>query len=476
MADDESGTVATARAQVDKVRRRIRAAVASGRAYEAKDSARKLFLSHAAKVLACHEALVSRSRYERRSLPSLETLVSRIGDFNDHDPQVRIIRLSKGDGRFRETFDYTVLDRARQNWVKLSFELLARSHPNQSGVAGSGPAAIMHRVRDAVASGIYRYAAELDIKNCFQSIQNMDVIREAWGLPAWAIQQIVTLRGKEERGRIIDRQGRALKSSSSSSTNMLTTRGLPQGSSVSPLFAYSLNRPVLEALEREHGHEAVVFNHCDNFLVLGTTREAVERTHRTLTTLLAEHPVGPLALHTKTAPTPVGRGITFLGYRIARRAGCPIIAIAAERKVRFIREVRATLRLAKEASTAPMRRLHLEDVDHKVTGWLSAYSAAPNDLHTIVRAVGGMLMPWRDSRPIAQTLFQLTRKDPSMEHMNDNSIAAPDRPLPSRTPPMADQMMTVPAGFSVRRANVNFWRIWATRDKNGASRTSARSG
>lgn len=165
------------------MRRRIRACVEAGRAYEAKDLARKLFLSHSAKVLACHRALMDRPPSERSSLPSVETLVNRVGDFDDHDPQVRIIRLDKGDGRFRETFDYSVLDRARQHWVKLSFELLARSHPNQSGVAGSGPAAIMDRVRNAVASGTYRYAAEFDIKNCFQSIQNMDAIRAEWNLP-----------------------------------------------------------------------------------------------------------------------------------------------------------------------------------------------------------------------------------------------------------------------------------------------------
>lgn len=346
MADDQSGTVEKARLQVNRMRRRIRACVEAGRAYEAKDLARKLFLCHSAKVLACHRALMDRPPSERSALPSVETLVNRVGDFNDHDPQVRIVRLDKGDGRFRETFDYSVLDRARQHWVKLSVEVLVRSHPNQSGVARSGPVAIMHRVRETVSSGAYRYAAEFDIKNCFQSIHNLDEMRAEWNLPNWAIQQIVTLRGKEDKGLIIDRKGRAL-TSETSTTGTLTTRGLPQGSSVSPLFAYSLNRPVLEALEREHGHEAVVFNHCDNFLVLGKTREAVERTHRTLATVLAEHPVGPLALHTKTAPTPLGRGITFLGYRIARRAGRPIIAIATDRKQRFVHDVRAILLSAK---------------------------------------------------------------------------------------------------------------------------------
>lgn len=279
----------------------------------------------------------------------------------------------------------------------------------------------------------------------------------------------MTLRGKEDKGLIIDRKGRAL-TSSSSSMGTLTTRGLPQGSSVSPLFAYSLNRPVLEALEREHEHEAVVFNHCDNFLVLGTTREAVERTHRTLTTLLAEHPVGPLALHTKTVPTPLGRGITFLGYRIARRAGHPVIAIAAERKARFIREVRATLRLAKAASTALMRRHYLEDLDHKVTGWLSAYSAAPNDLHAVVRTVGTMLMPWRDSRAVANTLYQLVQKDPPAEQVSQNTTATVATGRPRRIAPTrpADRLLAIPAGFSVRQAEMNFRRLWEARARSSA--------
>lgn len=215
-----------------------------------------------------------------------------------------------------------MLDRARQHWVKLSFEALARFHPNQSGVTGSGPSAIMDRIRSSVTSGKYRYAAEFDIKNCFPSIQNMDVLKAEWNLPGWVMQQIVTLKGKEDKGLIVDTKGRALMGSSSSK-GTLTTRGLPQGASTSSLFAYSLNRPVLEALESAHGHEAAVFNHCDNFLVLGISREAVERTHSTLAKLLDDQPVGPLALHTKTAPTPLGRGITFLGHRIKKISGSP---------------------------------------------------------------------------------------------------------------------------------------------------------
>lgn len=453
MADNESETVERARAQVRKMRKRIREATEAGRTYDAKDLARKLFRSHAVKVVACHEALASRSPYERGRLPSLDTLVSRIGDFDGDDQQVRVIRQPKGNGRFRDTFDYTVLDRARQQWVKLSVEPLARYHPNQSGVAGSGPAAIMDRIRELVKSGTYRYAAEFDIKNCFQSIQNVDAIRAEWNLPNWAIQQIVTLKGKEDKGLVIDRKGRALVGSPSS-TGPLTTRGLPQGASTSPLFAYSLNRPVLEALESTHGHEAAVFNHCDNFLVLGISREAVERTHRTLAKLLHEQPVGPLALHNKTAPTPLGRGITFLGHRISKKSGTPVIAIDRERKERFFAEVRAKLSQAKAASIL-RQALYLIDVQRYVEGWVSAYSAASNDIVEVVRTLDRIFGAWRNRAPICTAMRLLARQLPSQAALDQNVLPGPAqrRVQAEITGTLTDDFFQVPRGFSVRQAS-----------------------
>jgi|GEM_PF-5688389 len=470
MADNESETVERARVQVSKMRKRIREAIEAGRTYDAKDLARKLFRSHAVKVVACHEALASRSAYERGRLPSLDTLVSRIGDFEGDDQAVRVIRQPKGGGRFRDTFDYAVLDRARQQWVKLSVELLTRPHPNQSGVTGSGPAAIMDRIRELVKSGTYRYAAEFDIKNCFQSIQNVDAIRAEWNLPNWAIQKIVTLKEKEDKGLIIDRKGRA-PTSSSSSMGTLTTRGLPQGASTSPLFAYSLNRPVLEALEREHGHEAVVFNHCDNFLVLGISREAVERTHRTLTTLLAEQPVGPLALHIKTAPTPLGRGITFLGYRIKKSAGSTIIGITAERKARFLQEVRAHLNSARGVAEGRGRNVHLEALRQQVVGWVSSFSAAPNDLVTIIRTLDHLFICMKENATVGATMHQLARKVPTQSALDANLLppSAPSRPRTVQVMRWASDILDAPPrGFSIRQAKRNITLWWEARNRAAA--------
>ncbi|WP_186417164.1 reverse transcriptase domain-containing protein [Bosea sp. CS1GBMeth4] len=467
MTNCETEPVGKARAQVNKMRQRIRAAVEAGRHYDAKSLARKLFLSHAAKVLACHEALASWPPYERGRLPSLDTLVSRIDDFDNDDQRVRVIQQPKGGGRFRDTFDYSVLDRARQRWVKLSFEPLACFHVNQSGVTGSGPSALMDRIRSIVTSGEYRYAAEFDIKNCFQSIQNMEALRAEWNLPNWAIQQIVTLKGKEDKGLITDRKGRAL-TGSSSSTGTLTTRGLPQGASTSPLFAYSLNRPVLEALESAHGHEAVVFNHCDNFLVLGISREAVERTHQTLTTLLSEHPVGPLALHIKTAPTPLGRGITFLGYRIRKSSGAPVISIDRERKEHFFEAVRAKLHHAKVASIS-RQALYLVDVQHYVEGWVSAYSAASNDIVEVVRTLDRIFVTWRNRAPICSAMHRLASKLPPQDALEQNVLLGPARTrVRARiTGTLTDDVMQVPRNYSIRQTQQSLRSRGATGRRTG---------
>ena len=232
----------------------------------------------------------------------------------------------------------------------------------------------------------------------------------------------------------------------------MTTRGLPQGASTSSLFAYSLNRPVLEALERDHGHEAAVFNYCDNFLVLGISRDAVERTHRTLTKLLLEQPVGPLALHIKTAPTPLGRGISFLGYRIRKKPGEPIISVDHARKVRFLREVRTKLHYAKGVPIS-RQALYLIDLRRYVEGWVSAYSAASNDVVDTVRALDRIFAGARDRAQIGAAMRQLAKRLPSQNALDENVLAGSTSPGVRSTMcgSLANDFIQVPRGYSVRQ-------------------------
>lgn len=451
MTEIGSDEIKRANSAVAKMLGRIRTAMSEDRRSDARNLARRLLYMRSAKIVACHRALTQQQNKPGRApLPSLGQLVAEIGQFERSDPHVRLRREYKGNGRFRDLFAFDVLDQARQLWVKLAFELLIRSHPNQAGVRGAGSIEVMSRIRELVKTGEYPYAAEFDISNCFQSIHNLDGLRAELNLPEWAIREIVTLEGKESRHRIISRQGNALRGSSSVDT-LVTTRGLPQGASVSPLFAYGIiGRPVLEAMEAEHGAECVVFNYCDNFLILGKSREAVERAHLTLISKLVELSVGPLALRTKTATRHLSRGIDFIGYRVRYRAGTSIIGIDASKTTAFLRNVREELAGMKGVSELSKQRC-LGDLAAKIEGWFSAYTAACNDEMRVLSKLHAALRRFRSEPEIARLMRRLAARLSTEEMLQVNRNGEqlrPPRPGPTRR--RASDMLTVPRGFSIR--------------------------
>src|SRR5690606_39014648 len=103
----------------------------------------------------------------------------------------------------------------------------------------------------------------------------------------------------------------------------------------SPIFAYGVLAPVIVEFERLHGAEVAVTNYCDNFIVLGQSRAAVQDAVTTLVRLLFEHPAGPFALVQKTGIRHLSRGFCSLGYKFAAQPGKPIVRADADKVQEF---------------------------------------------------------------------------------------------------------------------------------------------
>ena len=154
------------------------------------------------------------------------------------------------------------------------------------------------------------------------------------------IDRILTNREKERRGKILPRNRETCREWNR--VRQHAGRGLPQGSVASPTFAYAMLVPILQAFERRYGSRVVVFNYCDNFLILGpsedTVRYAVEFLSEQLA-LLAEC----LTLKHVTGIRQLAHGIDFAGYRFRRRNGCPIVSIPVSKQKEYLNELDSKL-------------------------------------------------------------------------------------------------------------------------------------
>jgi hypothetical protein len=248
-----------------------------------------------------------------------------------------------------------------------------------------------------------------------------------------------------------------------------TTRGLPQGSSVSPLFAYGLLRPVLEEFERQHGSEALLFNYADNFVILAKTTKAMQASSETLKRLLSEHPAGPLTLTTKTAPRPLSQGINFLGYRIMRRQGCRIVSMRKDRKASLLADVRAEMTTISRIRNDSTRADRLSSLCMELTGRFAAYTAAPSDLEHVFRLLARWVFPLKSHpavtgmmRTLAKVLAKLSRDELPLEQRSRRTNG------PRVQLRLASDLLSVPRGYTSRHVQgLRFARTAASYRQEG---------
>ena len=258
--------------------------VEAGRMGRASNLRRQLFHSNAARVIAANiELKIFKREHPGCPRPTLLELVNLMKRGESHfayaEPK------AKADGRYRYTHTYSLVDRAYQRLLVLSFAAGITFLPNQAGVPGQSNHQVAGLIEAAIRSGKYKFACQVDIRGFFSNV-DPDKIGETSGMKSDIVARYLTNREKERSGKRLPRNARAYRDWNNIVSH--SERGLPEGSCASPIFAYSTLVPVLNAFRRRFESRVLVFNYCDNFLILAPTKGTVVAAISSLSELLRQ--------------------------------------------------------------------------------------------------------------------------------------------------------------------------------------------
>jgi len=144
--------------------------------------------------------------------------------------------------------------------------------------------------------------------------------------------------------------------------------GIPQGSAASPLIAECLLKPAIEQIP----DCGVVVNYADNFMLLGTSKEAVALMSQALRSALKGHPAGPFSVRDKTYK--LGETSTFLGYRLTPMSTQVIVEPTPKNLRKFQTRFRWRRRQVLSAKLAKERNTLLNKGGQFVRSWSASFS------------------------------------------------------------------------------------------------------
>lgn len=323
------------RANLARKQKKIQKYETAGQLRDANDKRWWLFRAEAARVTAASRELRHyRRKHPNRPCPTLGELVTLMHDrtacYNVH-----VEAKLKSDGGYRPICAYGLVDRALQRTLELSYGAGITYLENQAGVKHRSMKSLIGLIDQAIRSGQYKRAVQVDINSYFSNL-DPNIVGRRFGMKTGVIDRILTNREKERRGKILPRNRET--HTKWNRVNQHVGRGLPQGSVASPTFAYAMLAPILQAFQKRYGSRVVVFNYCDNFLILGpsevTVRYAVEFLSEQLS-LLAEC----LTLKYVSVIRQLAHGIEFAGYRFKHRIGCPIVSIPISKQKAYLNEL-----------------------------------------------------------------------------------------------------------------------------------------
>ncbi|MBY3137313.1 reverse transcriptase domain-containing protein [Rhizobium laguerreae] len=244
----------------------------------------------------------------------------------------KVFPVAKSSGGYRAIHAFGLMDRVRQRLLLATFDQSLKTSPSIYSAKGNGGRkAAVERIRTLLEDGRkVLWAAPLDIKGFFNSV-NRDWVVANMPMPKAYIKSTILLDdGEEYVGRYMrDCFGMARTRAKLTEVGQLadmmlrelwiTSRaGLPQGAATSSAIATHIVADVLAVLELPKGVFLNVY--ADDMLILGASKEAVERAIVTLCATFASHPAGSFVLH-RVAPRRISDGFEFLGMSFRRRKG-----------------------------------------------------------------------------------------------------------------------------------------------------------
>lgn len=432
------------RATLARMQKKIQDYAVAGRLGLANHERRRLFGSHAARVTAASRELRHyRSKHPISACPTLDELVALMDD-RAACYHVYVEMKLKRDGRHRPICAYCLVDRALQRTLELSFGAGITYLENQAGVKRKGMKSLLRLIDRSIRSGQYKYAAEVDINSYFSNL-NPETIGERFGMKAGIIDRVLTNRDKERSDKISPRNRDTYRKWNSVEEHV--ERGLPQGSVASPTFAWAMLVPILQAFKTRYGSRVVIFNYCDNFLILGpsevTVQHAVEFLSEQLK-LLAER----LTLKHVTGIRQLAHGIEFAGYRFIRRNGSPIVSIPIAKQRAFLNELDRRLADVQDET-------NIDSCLAWIMGKLAYFEPDPGAVTRLIRSTFIKTKALQKRHPaLAQALLPLysfmLRKFPEDEKVEQAIIGIKRPRVRRRTTRRLNFGPTIPRNFRIK--------------------------
>jgi hypothetical protein len=239
----------------------------------------------------------------------------------------------KRDGSARPICDFGFQNRVLQQLVLTALEAGASFHPAQFNVAGRGGThAAKRALRDAYASGHYKYVVQVDVRNCFPSFTATGVA-ESLPIPRQVTNAVVMLDNLQVTPTYTSARARHHHRAEPPAMT-----GLPQGSICSTIVQSILLKPLLDVVPAT----AFAAMWADNLIVLCRTRAEAERTIMDLHQAARSLPSGPVQL-TDGGVGRVSSKTEFIGSVFQRRKGRPLIAPSPRAKGDYAASVRGIL-------------------------------------------------------------------------------------------------------------------------------------
>lgn len=318
-------TLADARRAEQKLIRRIKACLETGRNGQARDLQRTYLRSFAAKLVAVHDANDKLKKWHRVTKDVLRQIAEEMHAWSGSVEPVHIRSIPKRNGDYRMVCSFGLRAKALQLLIGRAVTPFSKFATCQFMFVG-GRAAACAAVRELLRSG-YRHVVELDIKDCYGSFDNrrlhgfLPLPRRVTEANIASDRRSLT-HSNDDPGDLRNREIRS-------------RRGIAQGSSLSPLVAETLIAAILKTLsEGDIPLDVVLVVYADNILVLGRSEASVEVAATSLGRSFRNSRVGSLVLH-RTRCRRVCDGFDFLGYRFRVRAGRIAIRPSDKNLVKF---------------------------------------------------------------------------------------------------------------------------------------------
>jgi Reverse transcriptase (RNA-dependent DNA polymerase) len=362
------------RQQLDKLLKRIRAAVEAGKHKRAKWLLIQWLRSRDAKRLAVRLACRQMPWHQRPDKSELDAIAARIDPWEGTDEVVLVKMQAKEDqpDDYRLTMDFGIKNRALQYLLLLALREVVKLHPNQYGSKGTHKA-IQH-VAAAMSEG-YLWAIEFDIEDFYPSFSGKEV-PSYLPLPKKVTEMVLIGEHLNVKGGPTLTSAFGCEGDDEYYPTLLNDklvearRGIPQGSAVSPLIAEALLAPTLHSIPKI----GVFVAYADNILLLAKSKEDVVAMSKGLRSALQAHPVGPF--QPKMKPFDAGQPIEFLGHKLTLKKGMVRIEVDDHNLQKFKCRVASELGYLEKAKaklqplTLARRRNKLEDF---IRSWTAAF-------------------------------------------------------------------------------------------------------